>query len=106
MNWEVKSSSMASCPRPAVSPLASTVMAAMAPFSRVMFTVTSLAKPLAVAVSTSALAEAGADRELLMASTAACEVMVAPETLSIPSPRVKGPVLPTNWEVKASSMAS
>ena len=106
MNWEVNSSSMASWPRPAVSPLASTVMAAMAPFSRVIFTVTSLAKPLAVAVSTSAPAEAGADRALLMASTAAWELMVAPDTLSMPSPRVKGPVLPINWEVKASSMVS
>ena len=106
INWEVKSSSMANWPKPAVSPLASTVMAAMAPFSRVMFTTTSLAKPLAVAVSTSAPAEAGALKALLMASTAAWEVMVAPDTLSIPSPRVKGPALPINWEVKASSMAS
>ena len=71
INWLVKSSSMARWPRPAVSPLASTEKVAIAPFSTVRLTVTSLAKPLAVASSTSAPAEAGADRALFTASTAA-----------------------------------
>ena len=71
INWLVKSSSMARWPRPAVSPLASTEKVAIAPFSTVRLTVTSLAKPFAVASSTSAPAEAGADRALFTASTAA-----------------------------------
>ena len=112
MNWEVKSSSAHFWPKPAVSPLASTVSAVMVPLSRVAVTVTSLAKPFIVAVASSPAAgasaassasSAGAAARLFKASTTAVDVMVAPATASTSSPRVTGRVLPMNCAVKSSS---
>ena len=93
------------------------------PFSTVRFTSRSPVKPSAgmitaapsgftprVAPSSSAMgsitsagAEVGADSSSLTASTTAVEVMVAPVTASMPSPRASGADLPMNWLVKASS---
>ena len=117
MNCAVKSSSPHFWPKPAVSPLASTVSAVMVPLSRVAVTVTSLAKPFMVAVASSPVASsAGASAasgasvassveaaRLFRASTTAVEVMVAPATASTSSPRVTGRVLPMNCAVKSSS---
>ena len=116
MNCAVKSSSPHFWPKPAVSPLASTVSAVMVPLSRVAVTVTSLAKPFMVAVASSPVASsagasvassvtsaAGAAARLFRASTTAVEVMVAPATASTSSPRVTGRVLPMNCAVKSSS---
>ena len=117
MNCAVKSSSPHFWPKPAVSPLASTVSAVMVPSSMVAVTVTSLAKPFMVAVTSSPVASStGASvasgssvassveaARLFRASTTAVEVMVAPATASTSSPRVTGRVLPMNCAVKSSS---
>ena len=68
MNWEVKSSSAHFWPKPAVSPLASTVSAVMVPLSRVAVTVTSLAKPFMVAVWPSPVAGVPASSAAPMAT--------------------------------------
>ena len=105
MNWARKASSVVQrVPKPSVSPVESTRMEAIAPSSRVTVTVTSLWKPCAVALPLIPPAEAGASRAAFTASTTAVEVMVAPESASAFSPRVKGPVLPMNWLRKASSV--
>ena len=85
----------------------------MVPLSRVAVTVTSLAKPFMEALwpSPGTVASASGSMgpsvagvaRLFRASTTAVEVMVAPATASTSSPRVRGRVLPMNWEVKSSS---
>ena len=68
MNCAVKSSSPHFWPKPAVSPLASTVSAVMVPLSRVAVTVTSLAKPFMVAVASSPVAGVPASSAAPMAT--------------------------------------
>ncbi len=102
--WIKAASSAQRVPKPGVSLAESITMEAMAPFSTVMVTVTSLWKPPAVPVK-AAGAEAGAASAALMAFTTASEVTVAPVRASMPSPMAKGPVLPTNCSIKAASSA-
>ena len=132
MNWPVNSSSAQRWPRPGVSPEASTVRAEIAPEpSTVSSTFTSLAKPLAVADCTLPVRGAeGAEgfsagapkvtsgsaagslpratlstqrRALLVASSTALLVTVAPESASKEPPFTAS--MPTNCSWKAGSLA-
>ena len=97
-NWSVKSTPSQFWPMPGVCVEASTVRVAMlALSSRVTFTFTGASpKPFALPSRVAPGLTGDSGWALLMASTTAPEVRVAPVRASTPSPRVSGMDLPTN----------